>query len=163
VEPLHIKIEHAADVAVLHCVGRLVRGEPLHFLRQAVISLKQPRIVVLDLSGMETVDGGGLGMLVFLHRWTRENAIQLKLVNPSRFVRYVLECTRLTRVLNISSVDDAVEILCSSESTTDESTTDESTTENRNWAVAIVDPSSALRHYSLDKRLQTTSGRSHPC
>jgi anti-anti-sigma factor len=146
---LHIKIEQAADVAVLHCVGRLVRGEPLHFLRQAVISLKQPRIVVLDLSGMETVDGGGLGMLVFLHRRTRENAIQLKLVNPSRFVRYVLECTRLTRVLNISSVDDAVEILCSSESTTDESTT-----ENRSWAVAIVDPSSALRHYSLDKRLQ---------
>jgi anti-anti-sigma factor len=116
---LHIKIEQAADVAVLHCVGRLVRGEPLHFLRQAVISLKQPRIVVLDLSGMETVDGGGLGMLVFLHRRTRENAIQLKLVNPSRFVRYVLECTRLTRVLNISSVDDAVEILCSSESTTE--------------------------------------------
>lgn len=155
---LHIKIEQAADVAVLHCVGRLVRGEPLHFLRQAVISLKQARIVVLDLSGMETVDGGGLGMLVFLHRRTRENAIQLKLVNPSRFVRYVLECTRLTRVLNISSVDDAVEILCSSESTTDESTT-----ENRNWAVAIVDPSSALRHYSLDKRLQITSGRSHSC
>jgi anti-anti-sigma factor len=123
---LHIKIEQAADVAVLQCVGRLVRGEPLHFLKQAVISLKQPRIVMLDLSGMETVDGGGLGMLVFLHRWTRENAIQLELVNPSRFVRYVLECTRLTRVLNISSVDDAVEILCSSESTT----------ENRNWAIA---------------------------
>jgi anti-anti-sigma factor len=142
---LHIKIEQAADVAVLQCVGRLVRGEPLHFLRQAVISLKQPRIVVLDLSGMETVDGGGLGMLVFLHRWTRENAIQLKLVNPSRFVRYVLECTRLTRVLNISSVDDAVEILCSSENTTDESTT-----ENRNWAVAIVDPSSALRDLARD-------------
>ena len=80
---LHIKIEQAADVAVLQCVGRLVRGEPLHFLKQAVISLKQPRIVVLDLSGVETVDGGGLGMLVFLHRWTRENAIQLKLVNPS--------------------------------------------------------------------------------
>jgi anti-anti-sigma factor len=138
---LHIKIEQAADVAVLHCVGRLVRGEPLHFLRQAVITLKQPRIVVLDLSGMEAVDGGGLGMLVFLHGWTRENAIQLKLVNPSRFVRYVLECTRLARVLNISSADQAVEILCSSESATNESTT-----EHRNWAVAIVDPSSAVPH-----------------
>ena len=88
--------------------------------------LKQPRIVVLDLSGMETVDGGGLGVLVFLHRWTRENAIQLKLVNPSSFVRHVLECTRLTRVLNISSMDDAVEILASSESTI----------EHRNWAAA---------------------------
>jgi anti-anti-sigma factor len=123
---LQIKIEQAADVAVLQCVGRLVRGEPLHFLKQAVIRLKQPRIVVLDLSGIETVDGGGLGMLVFLHRWTRENAIQLKLANPSGFVCYVLECIRLTRVLNISSVDDAVEILASSESTI----------ENRNWAAA---------------------------
>ena len=123
---LHIKIEQAADVAVLQCIGRLVRGESLHFLKQAVIRLKQPRIVVLDLSGMETLDGGGLGMLVFLHRWTRENAIQLKLVNPSGFVRYVLECTRLTRVLTISSVDDAVEILASLESTI----------ENRNWAAA---------------------------
>ena len=103
---LHIKIEQTADVAVLQCVGRLVRGEALHFLERAVISLKQPRIVVLDLSGMETVDGGGLGMLVLLHHWTREHAIQLKLVNPSAFVRDVLECTRLTSVLNISPVDD---------------------------------------------------------
>jgi anti-anti-sigma factor len=114
---LQIKIEQAADVAVLECVGRLVRGEPLHLLKQAVIRLKKPRIVVLDLSGLETVDGGGLGMLAFLHRWTRENAIQLKLANPSGFVRYVLECTTLTRVLTISLVDDAVEILASSEST----------------------------------------------
>jgi anti-anti-sigma factor len=123
---LHIKIEQTGDVAVLQCAGRLVRGEPLHFLKQAVIRLKQPRIVVLDLSEIETVDGGGLGMLVFLHHWTRENAIQLKLVNPSGFVRYVLECTKLTRVLTISSVDDAVEILASSENTI----------ENRNWAAA---------------------------
>ena len=123
---LHIKIEQTADVAVLQCAGRLVRGEPLHFLKQAVIRLKQPRIVVLDLSETETVDAGGLGILVFLHRWTRENAIQLKLANPSGFVRYVLECTRLSRVLTISSVEDAVEILASSEATI----------ENRNWAAA---------------------------
>ena len=123
---LRIKIEQAADVVVLRCAGRLVRGEPLHFLKQAVIRLKQPRIVVLDLSGIETVDGGGLGMLVSLHRWTGENAIQLKLVNPSVFVRFVLECTRLTRVLTISSVDDAIEILASWESMT----------ESEKWAAA---------------------------
>lgn len=123
---LHINIEQTADVAVLQCSGRLVRGDALHFLKRAVTSLKRPRIVVLDLSWVEMIDGGGLGILVFLHRWTRENAIQLTLVNPSAFVRDVLERTRLTRVLNISSVDDAVEILCISESTI----------ENGNWAVA---------------------------
>jgi len=91
-----------------------VRGEALHFLKDAVIGLKQPRVVVLDLSAVEMLDGGGLGMLVFLHRWTRDQAIQLKLVNPSNFVREMLQRTRLSCVFNISSVDDAVEILCTS-------------------------------------------------
>jgi anti-anti-sigma factor len=71
--------------------------------------------VVLDLSAVEMLDGGGLGMLVFLHRWTRDNGIQLKLVNPSEFVREMLDRTRLSCVFDISSVDDAVEILCRSQ------------------------------------------------
>src|SRR6266478_6390994 len=109
---LHIRSEQTGDVAVLQCTGRIVRGETLHFLKREVTSLKQPRVVVLDLSAVEMLDGGGLGMLVFLHRWTRDQAIQLKLVNPSNFVREMLERTRLSCVFNISSVDDAVEILC---------------------------------------------------
>jgi anti-anti-sigma factor len=109
---LHIKSEQTGDVAVLQCAGRIVRGEALHFLKDAVTGLNQPRVVVLDLTEVEMVDGGGLGMLVFLHRWTRDNDIQLKLVNPSSFVREMLGRTRLTCVFNISSVDDAVEILC---------------------------------------------------
>jgi len=112
--PLHIKSEQTGDVAVLQCAGRVVRGEALHFLKDAVIGLKQPRVVVLDLSAVEMLDGGGLGMLVFLHRWTGDRAIQLKLVNPSNFVREMLERTRLSCVFNISSMGDAVEILCTS-------------------------------------------------
>jgi anti-anti-sigma factor len=111
---LHIKSEQTGDVAVLQCAGRVVRGEALHFLKDAVTGLKKPRVVVLDLSAVEMLDGGGLGMLVFLHRWTRDHAIQLKLVNPSNFVREMLDRTRLSCVFNISSVDDAVEILCTS-------------------------------------------------
>jgi anti-anti-sigma factor len=69
-------------------------------------------MVVLDLTEVEMLDGGGLGMLVFLHRWTRDNGIQLKLVNPSNFVREMLDRTHLTCVFNISSMDDVLEILC---------------------------------------------------
>ncbi len=112
---LHIKSDQTGDVAVLQCTGRIVRGEALRLLKCAVTSLKQPRVVVLDLSAVEMLDGGGLGMLVFLHRWTRDNGIQLKLVNPSDFVREMLERTRLSCVFDISSVDDAVEILCTSQ------------------------------------------------
>jgi anti-anti-sigma factor len=109
-----VKSKQADDVAVLQCTGRIVRGEAIHCLRDAVVRLKQPRVVVLDLSEVEMLDGGGLGLLVFLHRWTRDRNIQLKLVNPSSFVRELLDRTRLTCVFNISSVDDAVEILCKS-------------------------------------------------
>lgn len=112
--PLHINSEQTGDVAVLQCSGRIVRGEALHFLRDAVTGLKQPRMVFLDLTDVEMLDGGGLGMLVFLHRWTRDHGIQLKLVNPSTFVREMLDRTRLSCVFNISSVDDVVEILCTS-------------------------------------------------
>jgi len=105
---------------VLQCAGRIVRGEALHLLKDvAVASLTQTRVVVLDLSEVEMLDGGGLGMLVFLHRWTRDNGIQLKLVNPSNFAREVLERTGLTCVLHISSVDDAVEVLYSSDRATE--------------------------------------------
>jgi anti-anti-sigma factor len=110
----HIKSEQSNDVAVLQCAGRIVRGEAIHFLREAVISLQKPRVIVLDLTEVTMLDGGGLGMLVFLHRWTRDRGIQLKLVNPSTFVREMLDRTRLSCVFNVSSVDDAVEILCTS-------------------------------------------------
>ena len=111
---LTIKRQQTGDVAILQCVGRIVRGEPLHFLKDAVTSLKNPRMVVLDLSDVEMLDGGGLGMLVFLHRWTRDNAIQLKLVNPAPFVREMLDRTRLTCLFNISSIDDVFDVICTS-------------------------------------------------
>src|SRR5215471_17588622 len=109
---LHIKSEQIGDVAVLQCAGRIVRGKALHLIKNAVTRLTKMRVIVLDLSGVEMLDGGGLGMLVFLHRWTRDNGIQLKLVNPSNFVREMLDRTRLTCVFNISSMDDVLEILC---------------------------------------------------
>ena len=109
-----VKSKQADDVAVLQCTGRIVRGEAIRRLKDAVVSLNKPRVIVLDLSDVEMLDGGGLGLLVFLHRWTSDRNIQLKLVNPSSFVREMLDRTRLTCVFNISSVDDAVEILCTS-------------------------------------------------
>lgn len=109
---LTIRREQTGDVAILQCAGRIVRGEPLHFLKEAVTSLKNPRMVVLDLSDVEMLDGGGLGMLVFLHRWTRDNEVQMKLVNPSAFVREMLDRTRLTCVFNVSSIDDVFDVLC---------------------------------------------------
>jgi len=112
---LRIKFERTSDVAVVRCGGRLVRGEALNFLKDAVTSLSGLRVIVLDLSEVEMLDGGGLGILVFLHKFTRSAGIQLKLVNPSSLVLEMLTRTRLTTVLHVSSIVDVVEIFCNSD------------------------------------------------
>jgi anti-sigma B factor antagonist len=108
---LTIDVEKANDVAVVHCGGRLVRGAEVSTLRSAVVSEKGTRILVLDLSQLEFMDGGGLNALVSLHHWTRNHGIQLKLVNPSRLVQEMLTRTRLNRVFDISSLHDTLKVL----------------------------------------------------
>jgi anti-anti-sigma factor len=108
---LTIDVEKNSEVAVVHCSGRLVRGVEVSTLRNAVVSEKTTRVVVLDLSQVEFMDAGGLNSLVSLHHWTRNHGIQLKLVNPSGLVHEMLTRTRLNRVLDISSLRDALKIL----------------------------------------------------
>jgi len=108
---LTVDVEKSEDVTVVRCGGRIVRGQAIRMLRDTVISERETRIVVLDLSDVETIDAGGLAALVSLHHWTRSREIQLKLVNPSHFVREMLERTRLDQVFDISSLHDALTVL----------------------------------------------------
>lgn len=108
---LRIETEKTGEVAVLQCTGRIVR-EALYLLKQAVTGLSRLRFIVLDLSEVDLIDAGGLGVLVFLHNWTSVKGIQLKLVNPSRQVRQMLELTGLISVFHISSVGDVIEMFC---------------------------------------------------
>ena len=108
---LTIDVEKSGDVAVVRCGGRIVRGEEVCTLRNAVVSEKASRIVVLDLSEVESVDANGLTTLLSLHQWTRSRGIQLKLVNPSHFVYEVLTRTKLDRVLDISNLHHALHVL----------------------------------------------------
>ena len=92
-----------------------MRAQGLSLLRDAVIGLSELRVIVLDLSEVEMLDAGGLGLLVSPHNLACENGIQLKVMNPSKLVREMLEVTGLASVLHISSVDDLIEIFCTSE------------------------------------------------
>jgi anti-anti-sigma factor len=111
----YINMEQTGDVAVLQCAGRMVRAQALSLLKDAVTSLSQLRVVVLDLSDVEILDAGGLGILVSLHNWACLNGTQLKVANPSKPVRQMLELTNLMSVLHISSVEDVIQIFCSGE------------------------------------------------
>jgi len=112
---LTVDIERASDVAIVRCVGRIVRGAEVSILRNAVISEKNPRTIVLDLSELEFVDAGGLSALVFLHNWTQDRGIHLKLVHPSRFVRELLVRTGLDHIFEISNFNEALVVLRSHE------------------------------------------------
>jgi len=87
-----------------------VRGQETT-LRTAVLQEKLARIIVLDLSDVESVDAGGLNLLVSLHRWTESNRAHLKLVNPCAFVHEMLTRTHLDCVFDISSLDCALAVL----------------------------------------------------
>jgi hypothetical protein len=51
-------------MTVIECEGRMPRSEAAFRLRDAVISQTDAEIVVLDLSELYALEGGGLGILV---------------------------------------------------------------------------------------------------
>jgi stage II sporulation protein AA (anti-sigma F factor antagonist) len=108
---LTYKIECLQDVAIVGCSGRLVRGAALDEFRRQLERLENLRVLVLDLSGVEQMDAGGLSVLLRLRRWALQQEVQLKLVNPSPFVRRVLDTTHLNSVFEISSLEEALCIL----------------------------------------------------
>jgi anti-anti-sigma regulatory factor len=88
---LSIHIENVGDMAIVECEGRIVRSDAAFKLREAVMSQQEARIVVLDLSEVGAIEGGGLGMLMFLQQWAHGHDIRLKLFNPRNFVSDRLE------------------------------------------------------------------------
>ena len=66
---LSIRIENTDDAAVLRCVGRIVAGDPIHALQDAVMCQVGRRIVVLDLAEVDAVDALGWEALSFSRRW----------------------------------------------------------------------------------------------
>src|SRR5260370_17220900 len=84
---LTLRIEHIGDMAIVECKGKIVRRDATLKLREAVTAQQNVRIVLLDLTKVGAIEGGGLGMLWFLQRWTDDNDIKFKLYNPIHSVR----------------------------------------------------------------------------
>ncbi len=98
---LNVIIQHSEDMAVLRCVGRIVAGDEANILRKAVLS--QVHSVVLDLTRVDAIDGGGMGVLVFLQGWARATEVDFKLMNPTSRVRELFELTNLDSVFELKS------------------------------------------------------------
>ena len=108
---LDLHIEKIGELAIVECEGRVVRSEAAVKLRDAVTSLRNARIIVLDLSEVRAIEDGGLGMLLFLRRWAYGHDIQFKLFNPTGSVRARLELVNSIAELDIATLHEMMELL----------------------------------------------------
>ena len=108
---LNLSVENIGDLAVVQCEGRIVQSEAAFKLRDAVTSQSDARTVVVELSEVHALEGGGLGMLIFLQRWAHNHGIRFKLFNPSKSVRERLKLVGSLAEFDIPTLDEMMALL----------------------------------------------------
>jgi anti-anti-sigma factor len=108
---LSLETRNLGDVIVVHCQGRIVyRDEAASLARVVEDVLQHARKLVLDLSGVSSMDSAGIGELALLHTLAQSRQAELKCSGPNSLVRGLLTLTNLDSVLEIHpSVEDALE------------------------------------------------------
>ena len=105
-EMLRIDVATKNTFATLICTGHLTFGVETETLRTMVQSRPEENLR-LDLSGVQKIDAAGLGLLVELQLWAREEGRTLRLVDPSEDVWRMVILTKLYSALEISYTDAA--------------------------------------------------------
>jgi anti-anti-sigma regulatory factor len=108
---LKLTVETMGELAVFECEGKIVRSEAVLKLHEAVTSQTDARIVVLELSEVRAIEGGGLSMLLYLRRWAREHNIRFLLFNPSKSVRAGLKRARSMSEFYIATIDEMAALM----------------------------------------------------
>jgi anti-anti-sigma factor len=98
---LKVQARNLGNVVVLCLQGHVVNGEK-EILRNAVNSLSNVSAIILDLAQVTTVDAGGLGALLELRQRAESRGVRFELMNPSLWVKRVLEVVRLDSVFQIN-------------------------------------------------------------
>lgn len=108
---LSLETRNRGDVIIVHCQGRIVyRDEAVALSRVVGQVLQHGGNMILDLSGVDSVDSAGIGELALLHIRAQERKANLKCAGPNSLVRTLLDLTNLDTVLEIHpSVDAALE------------------------------------------------------
>jgi len=89
-------------IMIVDCAGRIVFGEESAYLRDTVKKLLAERNrLVLNLSGINYIDSGGLGTLVALYTTARTAGGAVKLANLTQRVGDLLQVTKLVTIFEI--------------------------------------------------------------
>jgi anti-anti-sigma factor len=111
-EPSALRMEthQKENATILCCQGRIVFPEQTAALSRRVTDLiDENKFLVLDFSGVESIDSAGLGELLLLHLWANGNGHPFCMAAPNEGIRHLLETTNLIAVFRIhSTVDEAI-------------------------------------------------------
>ena len=89
-------------IAVLDCAGRIVFGDESSLLRDVAKKLiNENKRIVLNLSGVNYIDSGGLGTLVSLFTTAQKAGGSIKLANLTERVGDLLQVTKLLTVFEV--------------------------------------------------------------
>ncbi len=118
---LSLETRNRGDVMIVHAQGRIVyRDEAAALSRMVGEALQNGGKVVLDLSGVSSIDSAGIGELASLYSRAQSENANLKYASPSPIVRDLLDLTNLNSVLDIHpSVGEALETFPSTEACAD--------------------------------------------
>jgi anti-sigma B factor antagonist len=107
---LSLETRNCGDVIIVHCHGRIVyRHEAAAFSSFVSEVLQDAGNVILDLSGVNSLDSAGIGELAALHTQALEKKANLKYAGANSLVRTLLDLTNLDTVLEVHpSLDSAL-------------------------------------------------------
>lgn len=89
-------------ITVLDCSGRIVFGEETSALRDIVArTLESNPNLILNLSGVNYIDSGGLGTLVSLYTSARKSGAAIKLASLTQRVGDLMQLTKLVTVFEV--------------------------------------------------------------
>lgn len=101
--PLLIDTREVSQVTILDIRGRIVLGDEIHLLRDAVrkLTAEGKKKIILNLAQVDYIDSSGVGELVGAFTTVRNAGGELKLLNLSQKVHDVLYVTKLYTVFDI--------------------------------------------------------------
>ena len=100
---LTIQTREVAHVSILDIHGRIVLGDEIHDLRDAVRGLVEQgkKKIILNLADVDYIDSSGVGELVGAFTTVRSSGGELKLLNLSQKVQDILYVTKLYTVFDV--------------------------------------------------------------
>ena len=99
---LKVQPRNSGTAVIFYLQGQIVNGET-DVLRNAVAFQPNVSAVILDLAGVNIVDAGGLGAMLELREQANLKGIRFELMNLNKWVRYVLELSRLDSVFDVKT------------------------------------------------------------